>query len=63
MLCVLIRIASSIRGDSNKYTKPTIFNISKKITQNYHKSAAMGVFETAEVLEPSVFEPLNSTLY
>ena len=30
------------RGDSNKYTKYTIFNIKKKITQNYPKSAAIG---------------------
>ena len=42
MLCVLIRIASS--GDSNEYTQRTIFNILKKITLNYPKSAAMGFF-------------------
>ena len=52
-------------GDSNKNTKYTIFNIKKKITLNYPKSAAMGFFskalknefETAVVNEPSVFEP------
>ena len=51
------------RGDSNEYTQYTIFNIKKKITQNYPKSAAMGFcpkglkneFETAVVNEPSVF--------
>ena len=55
------------RGDSNKYTHYTIFNIKKKITINYPKSAAMGYcsmrlkneFETAVVNEPSVFEPLK----
>ena len=60
MLCVLIR------GDSNEYTQDTIFNILKKITLNYPKSAAMGFphglkndFETAVVNEPSMFEPLK----
>ena len=44
-----------------------IFNISKKVTLNYPKSAAMGFFskglkkefETAMVNEPSMFEPLK----
>ena len=31
-------------GDSNEYTQYTIFNIEKKITLNYPKSAAMGYF-------------------
>ena len=64
MLCVLIRIAS---GDSYEYTQYTIFNIKKKITLNYPKSAALGFFskgpkidsKTAVVNEPSVFEPLK----
>ena len=30
------------RGDSNEYTQYTIFNIKKKITLIYPKSAAMG---------------------
>ena len=55
------------RGDSNKYIQYTIFNIKKKITQNYPKFAAMGFcseglkneFETAVVNEPSVFERLK----
>ena len=55
------------RGDSNEYTQYTIFNMNKKNTLNYPKSAAMGFFskglrnefETAVVNEPSVFEPLK----
>ena len=55
------------QGDSNEYTQYTIFNMNKKVTINYPKSAAMGFFsqghknefETAVVNEPSVFEPLK----
>ena len=43
MWCVLTRIASSGRGDSNKYTQYTIFNI--KITLSYPKSAIIGFFQ------------------
>ena len=32
------------RGDSNEYTQYTIFNVNKKNTLNYPKSAAMGFF-------------------
>ena len=32
------------RGDSNEYTQYTIFNIKKKIAQNYHKSAVLEFF-------------------
>ena len=32
------------RGDSNEYTQYTIFNMKKKNTLNYPKSAAMGFF-------------------
>ena len=54
-------------GDSNEYTRYTIFNMNKKDIINYPKSAAMGFFsiglknefETAVVNEPSVFEPLK----
>ena len=60
-------LESPHRGDSNGYTQYTIFNIKKKITLNYPKSAAMGFcskglkeeFEIALVNEPSVFEPLK----
>ena len=60
-------LESPHRGDSNEYTQYTIFNIKKKITLNYPKTATMGFFlkrlknefETAVVNEPSVFEPLK----
>ena len=55
MLCVLMRIPD------------TIFNIKKKVTLNYTKSAAIGFcskglkkkFEIAVVNKPLVFEPLK----
>ena len=55
------------QGDSNGYTKYTIFHMNRKNTLNYLKSAALGFFskglknefETAVVNEPSVFEPLK----
>ena len=58
----MFSLESPDRGDSNEYTHYTIFNIKKKITLNYPKSAAMGFcskglnneFETAVVYEPSV---------
>ena len=63
----MFALESPHRGDSNEYTKYTIFNIKKKITLNNPKSAAIGFFskglknefETAVVNEPSVFEPLK----
>ena len=62
----MFSLESPHRGDSNEYTQYTIFNILKKITLNYPKSASMGFsqglkneFETAVVNEPSVFEPLK----
>ena len=63
----MFSLESPHRGDSNEYTQYTIFNMNKKITLNYPKSAAMGFFskglknefETAVVNEPSVFEPLK----
>ena len=66
-VCCVLLLEAPHRGDSNEYTQYTIFNIKKKITQNYPKSAAIGVrskgltneFETAVVNEPSVFEPLK----
>ena len=65
ILSVLIRIASSRRF--KQYTENTIFNMNKKNTLNYPKSAAMGFFskghknefETVVVNEPSVFELLK----
>ena len=66
-VCCLFSVESPRRGDSNEYTQYTIFNMNKKNTLNYPKSAAMGFFskglknefETAVVNEPSVFEPLK----
>ena len=63
----MFSLESPHRGDSNEYTQYTIFNMNKKNTINYPKSAATGFFskglknefETAVVNEPSVFEPLK----
>ena len=63
----MFSLESPHRGDSNEYTQYTIFNMNKKDTINYPRSAAMGFFskglknefETAVVKEPSVFEPLK----
>ena len=63
----MFSLESPHRCDSNEYTQYTIFNIKKKITLNYAKSATIGFcskglkneFETAVVNEPSVFEPLK----
>ena len=56
----MFSLESPHRGDSNEYTQYTIFNMNKKNTLNYPKSAAMGFFpkglknefETAVVTEP-----------
>ena len=40
----MFSLESPHRGDSNEYTHDTIFNIKKKITSKYPKSAAMGFF-------------------
>ena len=63
----MFTLESPHRGDSNEYTQYTIFNMNKKNTLNYPKSAAMGLFskglknefETAVVNEPLVFKPLK----
>ena len=60
----MFSLESPHKGDSNEYTQYFIFNIEKKITLNYPKSAAMGFFskglknefEIPVVNEPSVFE-------
>ena len=62
----MFSLESPYRGDSNEYTLYTMFNIKKKTTLNYPKSAGMrffskglkNEFETTVVNEPSVFEPL-----
>ena len=43
-VCCVFSLESPHRGDSNENTSNTIFNIKKKITLNYTKSAAMGFF-------------------
>ena len=63
----MFALESPHRGDSNENTQYTIFNMNKKNTLNYPKSAAKGFFskglrnefETAVVDEPSVFEPVK----
>ena len=63
----MFSLESPHRGDSNEYSQYTIFNMNKKDTINYPRSAAMAFFskglknefETAVVNEPSVFEPLK----
>ena len=37
-------LESPHRGDSNEYKQYTIFNMNKKDTLNYPRSAAMGFF-------------------
>ena len=63
----MFSLESPHRGDSNEYTQYTIFNIKKKITLNYPKSAVMvffskglkNKFEKAIVNKLSVFTPLK----
>ena len=43
-VCCVFSLESPYRGDSNEYTQYTIFNMNKKITLNYPKSAAMRFF-------------------
>ena len=40
----MFSLESPHRGDSNEYLQYIIFNIKKKTTLNYPKSAAMGFF-------------------
>ena len=60
-ICCVFSLESPHRGVSNEITQYTIFNIKKKITLNYLKSAAMGLFprDSKNKFEPSVFEPLK----
>ena len=43
-VCCVFSLESPHRGDSNENTQYTIFNINKKNTLNYPKSAAKGFF-------------------
>ena len=43
-LCCVLSLESPHRGDSNECTQYTIFNMNKKNTLNYPKTAAMDFF-------------------
>ena len=43
-VCCVFSLESPHLGDSNGYTQYTVFNMKKKITLNYSKSAAMRFF-------------------
>ena len=60
-VCCVLSLESPHRGDSNEYTQYTVFNIKKKITLNYPKSAAMGFRAKGlkNEFETAVFEPLK----
>ena len=66
-LCCVFSLELPHGVNSNEYTQYTIFNIIKKITINYPKSAAMrffsvglrNEFEKVVVNKPSIFEPLK----
>ena len=44
LVCCIISLESPHRGDSNEYTQYTIFNMNKRNTLNYPRSAATGFF-------------------
>ena len=44
-VCCIFSLESPHRGDSKEYTQLTIFNMKRKITLNYPKSAALGYFQ------------------
>ena len=67
-VCCVFSLEPPHRGDSDEYTKHTIFNINRKIALNYPKCnnfCSYGIFslglkndfKIAVVNEPSVFEP------
>ena len=47
-VCCVFSLESSHRSDPNEDTQYTIFNIKKKITLNYPKSAAIGFFQRTQ---------------
>ena len=60
-VCCVFSLESPHRGDSNEYTKYTIFNTNKKNILNYPKSAAMGSFpRTQEGVQNSRGKQANS---
>ena len=65
-VCCMFSLESPHQGDSNEYTQHTIFNIKTKsplIIQSLplwiFSRGLKNEFETAVVVEPSVFEPLK----
>ena len=66
----MFSLGSPHGGDSNEYTQYTIFNMNKKKHPKLSKVCSYGLFskglkngfETAEVNEPSVFEPMKFTV-
>ena len=63
----MFALESPHRGNSNEYTKYTIFNIKKENHPKLSQVCSYGIiskglkddFETTMVNEPSVFEPLK----
>ena len=58
----MFSLESPHRGDSNENSQYTIYNMNKRNTLNYPKSAALGYFprdSRASSKQPSVFEPLK----
>ena len=43
-VCCVLSLELPHRGDSNEYTQYTVFNMEKKITLSYPKSAVTGFF-------------------
>ena len=66
-ICSVFSLESPHRGDSNEYTHFTIFNMKIKSPLiilnlqlwNFFSKGLKNDFETAVVIEPSVFEPLK----
>ena len=49
-VCCVFSLESPHRGDSNEYIQYTIFNMNKKNTHNYPKSAAMDFFPRDSIM-------------
>ena len=67
----MFSLESPLRGDSNEYTQYTIFQYKKENIPKLFQICNYGIcskglkneFETAMVNEPSVFDPLSSTVF
>ena len=64
-VCCVFSLESPHRGDSNKYTQYSIFNIKKKITLNYPISTAVRFFfqESQEQVRNSRVRATEGVLY